>query len=160
MTRYPTDLSSAEWDCLESHLPTQRVGGRPRIHSPRTVLDAIFYVLRSGCPWRLLPRDFPPWRIVYHYFRAWRLDGTWDQIHSAVRERVRIPIVGMGGVQTGRHGRDLLDAGADLVAVGTESFRDPCAGARIAAELHRIGANSGDFSRASEPPAARIAQRS
>ena len=60
-----------------------------------------------------------------------------------VRERVRVPIVGMGGVQTGRHARDLLDAGADLVAVGTESFRDPLAGARIAAELQRIDANSG-----------------
>jgi putative transposase len=90
MTRYPTDLSDAEWDYLESHLPTQRVGARPRIHSPRTVLDGIFYVLRSGCPWRLLPRDFPPWRTVYHYFRAWRLNGTWEQIHSAVRERLRI----------------------------------------------------------------------
>ena len=60
-----------------------------------------------------------------------------------VRERVKIPIVGMGGVQTGRHAQDLLDAGADLVAVGTESFRDPLAGARIAAELARMSANSG-----------------
>jgi len=60
-----------------------------------------------------------------------------------VRERVRVPIFGMGGVQSGRHARDLLDAGADLVGVGTESFRDPMAGARIAAELARIDANSG-----------------
>jgi dihydroorotate dehydrogenase (NAD+) catalytic subunit len=60
-----------------------------------------------------------------------------------VRARVRIPIVGMGGVQSGRHARDLLEAGADLVAVGTESFRDPRAGARIAAELQEIGGKSG-----------------
>ena len=60
-----------------------------------------------------------------------------------VRERVRLPIVGMGGVQSGRHARDLLDAGADLVGVGTESFRDPLAGARIAAELRAMDANSG-----------------
>jgi len=60
-----------------------------------------------------------------------------------VRERVRLPIVGMGGVQRGRHARDLLDAGADIVAVGTESFRDPRAGARVAAELEEMGANSG-----------------
>jgi dihydroorotate dehydrogenase (NAD+) catalytic subunit len=60
-----------------------------------------------------------------------------------VRERVRLPIVGMGGVQSGRHARDLLDAGADLVGVGTESFRDPRAGARIAAELEELDANSG-----------------
>jgi dihydroorotate dehydrogenase (NAD+) catalytic subunit len=62
-----------------------------------------------------------------------------------VRERVRIPIVGMGGVQSGRHARDLLEAGADLVGVGTESFRDPRAGARIAAELRRIRPNSGNI---------------
>jgi putative transposase len=90
MRRYPTDLSDAEWGCLECLLPAQRAGGRPRIHSPRTILDAIFYVLRSGCPWRLLPQDFPPWKTIYHYFRAWRIDGTWEQIHSAVRERLRI----------------------------------------------------------------------
>jgi len=76
-----------------------------------------------------------------------------------VRERVRIPIVGMGGVQSGRHARDLLDAGADLVAVGTESFRDPYAGGRIAAELGRIDANSGVFSGASDEARPPIAQR-
>jgi dihydroorotate dehydrogenase (NAD+) catalytic subunit len=75
-----------------------------------------------------------------------------------VRERVRIPIVGMGGVQTGRHARDLLDAGADIVGVGTESFRDPCAGARIAEELRRIGANSGMIEREERHPCPRLAQ--
>ncbi len=75
-----------------------------------------------------------------------------------VRERVRIPIVGMGGVQTGRHARDLLDAGADLVGVGTESFRDPLAGARIAAELARIDANSGVFAGPPRPARPHIAQ--
>ena len=76
-----------------------------------------------------------------------------------VRARVRIPIVGMGGVQSGAHARDLLDAGADLVAVGTESFRDPLAGARIAAELAQIGANSGMFSGAPDPAPSHIAHR-
>jgi dihydroorotate dehydrogenase (NAD+) catalytic subunit len=75
-----------------------------------------------------------------------------------VRERVRIPIVGMGGVQTGRHARDLLDAGADLVGVGTESFRDPLAGARIAAELAQINANTGMFGGAPRHARPRIAQ--
>jgi dihydroorotate dehydrogenase (NAD+) catalytic subunit len=73
-----------------------------------------------------------------------------------VRERVRIPIVGMGGVQSGRHARDLLDAGADLVGVGTETFRDPRAGARIAAQLDAIDANSGMFSRVPEHARPRI----
>ncbi len=77
-----------------------------------------------------------------------------------VRERVRIPIVGMGGVQTGHHARDLLDAGADLVGVGTESFRDPRAGARIAAELQQLDANSGIMGAASRHARPRIAQRS
>jgi len=75
-----------------------------------------------------------------------------------VRERVRIPIVGMGGVQTGGHARDLLDAGADVVGVGTESFRDPRAGARIAAELDQITANSGGIHGASPAAGAHIAQ--
>ena len=56
----------------------------------REILDAIFYVVRSGCAWRLLPHDFPPWKTVYHYFRAWRLDGTWERMHAALRQRVRV----------------------------------------------------------------------
>jgi transposase len=86
---YPTDLSDAEWTCLEPHLPTPIATGRPRIHSSREILDAIFYVLRSGCPWRLLPHDFPPWKTVFHYFRAWRIDGTWERMNRAIRERLR-----------------------------------------------------------------------
>jgi putative transposase len=87
---YQSDLSDAEWSCLQSHLPVPKANGRPRLHSPREILDAIFYVLRSGCAWRLLPHDFPPWRTVYHYFRFWRLDGTWERMHSALRKRVRV----------------------------------------------------------------------
>jgi putative transposase len=87
---YQTDLSDAEWSCLELHLPAPKADGRPRLHSLREILDAIFYVLRSGCAWRLLPNDFPPWKTVYHYFRFWRLDGTWERMHSALRERVRV----------------------------------------------------------------------
>ena len=74
---YQSDLSDAEWGCLEPHLPAPEASGRPRLHSPREILDAIFYVLKSGCAWRLLPHDFPPWKTAYHYFRAWRLSGLW-----------------------------------------------------------------------------------
>ena len=91
---YQSDLSDAEWSCFEAHLPAPEAKGRPRLHSLRKILDAIFYVLRSGCAWRLLPHDFPPWKTVYHYFRFWRLDGTWDgtweRMHSALRQRVRV----------------------------------------------------------------------
>jgi putative transposase len=78
MSIYHTDLSDAEWIYLGSLLPPPKTSGRPRTHSLRAVLNAIFYVLRSGCPWRLLPRDLPPWKTVYHYFRQWRIDGTFE----------------------------------------------------------------------------------
>src|SRR5215203_7080288 len=87
---YPTDLSDAEWTRLQSYLPSLKAESRLRTHSLRDVLDAIFYIVRSGCAWRLLPHDFPPWSTVYHYFRAWRLDGTWERMHRAVRERLRV----------------------------------------------------------------------
>jgi putative transposase len=87
---YQTDLSDAEWSCLAGHLPAPEASGRPRLHGLREILDAIFYVLKSGCAWRLLPHDFPPWKTVYHYFRFWRLDGTWERLHAALRQRVRV----------------------------------------------------------------------
>jgi putative transposase len=90
-TAYQTDLSDAEWSCLEAHLGAPKATGRPKMHATREILNAIFfYVLRGGCPWRLLPNDFPPWKSVYHYFRSWRLDGTWERMHSALRQRVRV----------------------------------------------------------------------
>ena len=70
---YQSDLSDAEWSCLEPHLPAPKATGRPKMHATREILNAIFYVVRGGCPWRLLPNDFPPWKTVYHYFRFWRL---------------------------------------------------------------------------------------
>ena len=89
---YSTDLSDAEWECLEPHIPPPSKRGRPRVHTTREILDAIFYVLKSGCPWRLLPRDFPPWESVYCWFRKWRIDGTWEQLNAMLRERVRISL--------------------------------------------------------------------
>jgi putative transposase len=86
---YATDLSDAEWECLEPHVPPPNRRGRPRVHTTREILDAVFFVLRSGCPWRLLPRDFPPWETVYFWFRMWRIDGTWERLNAALRERLR-----------------------------------------------------------------------
>jgi putative transposase len=56
----------------------------------RESLDTIFYSVRCGCAWRLLPHDFPPWKTLYHYFRLWRIDGTWERLHTALRKRVRV----------------------------------------------------------------------
>lgn len=61
---YPTDLSDAEWAVLRPLVPEARFGGRPRAHETRELLDAIFYVVGSGCAWRLLPHDFPPWKTA------------------------------------------------------------------------------------------------
>jgi putative transposase len=88
--RYHTDLSDFEWAVLEPYLPQPQTTGRPRLHSYREILNAIFYLLRSGCAWRLLPRDLPPWKTVYHYFRLWRLSGLWERLNSALRQRLRV----------------------------------------------------------------------
>ncbi|MGH3145368.1 MAG: IS5 family transposase [Rubrobacter sp.] len=87
---YQSDLSDAEWEVIKPHLPVPRAAGRPRLHPLREILDAVFYVVRGGCAWRLLPHDFPPWKTVYHYFRAWRIDGTWEKLNTAIRERLRV----------------------------------------------------------------------
>jgi putative transposase len=87
--RYPTDLSDDEWGLLETYLPASKWRGRPRLHSPREILNAVFYVLKSGCQWRMLPREFPPWKTVFHYFRAWRLDGTWERLNRTMRRLSR-----------------------------------------------------------------------
>ena len=88
--RYPTDLTDAEWECIEPYLTSPNKRGRPKIHSLRRVLDAVFYVLRSGCAWRFLPREFPPWRTVYYWFRKWRIEGTFERLNAALRKRLRI----------------------------------------------------------------------
>ena len=87
--RYPTDLSDDEWLCIRPHLPGPTGQGRPRLHGLRTILDAVFYVLKSGCPWRWLPREFPPWKSVYDWFRRWRIDGTWERLNAELRELLR-----------------------------------------------------------------------
>jgi putative transposase len=91
MTRkvYPTDLSDEEWSILAPLLPPAKPGGRPRTTDIREVRNAIFYLLRSGGAWRLLPQEFPAWQTVYDYFRHWRKAGLWEQIHTTLREQVR-----------------------------------------------------------------------
>ena len=84
-----TDLSDDEWKCLQLHVPAPNKRGRPRTHHTREILNAIFYVLKSGCSWRLLPKDFPPWETVYWWFGRWRVDGTFEQLNAALRERLR-----------------------------------------------------------------------
>jgi putative transposase len=86
---YPTDLTDKEWALIAPYVPTAKPGGRPEQYRKRDILDAIFYILRSGCAWRLLPHDFPPWQIVYQYFWRWRKDATWQVMHDLLRGDVR-----------------------------------------------------------------------
>jgi len=89
---YPSNLTDAMWRIIEPLLPVRdlRKGGAPRKYDDRLVLDSIFYVLRSGCQWRMLPRDLMPYDAAHRWFTAWRKDGTWDRIHDALRRLVRV----------------------------------------------------------------------
>src|SRR5215211_3643969 len=91
MTRkaYSTDLTEDEWRRLEPLIPAAKPGGRPRRVDQRELLNAIRYLLRTGCAWRLLPHDFPVWQTVYAAFRQWQADGTWEAIAAALRRDLR-----------------------------------------------------------------------
>jgi putative transposase len=87
--RYASDLSDEEWAILEPLIPAAKEGGRPRRINMREVVNGIFYWLKTGCQWRMLPKDFPKWKPVNDYFSKWRKDGTWQRLNDALRERVR-----------------------------------------------------------------------
>src|SRR4029079_1501855 len=87
---YPTDLSDDQWQALSRLIPSAKSGGRPRSVDMRAVLNAMFYLSRTGCAWRMLPREFPPKDTVYYYFKNFRQDGTWERRHDALKKRVRV----------------------------------------------------------------------
>jgi putative transposase len=86
-TTYPSDLSDAEWACVRRYLLRLSTWGRPRTHPLRRILDAVFYVLRTGCAWRHLPANFPPRQTVYYHFRRFRLKNTWHALYAALHHR-------------------------------------------------------------------------
>jgi putative transposase len=88
---YPSDLTDEQWKLIEKLVPSARRGGRPRTTDVRQVINAIFYLNRSGCAWRYLPQQagFPPWKTVYDYFSRWRSQGIWKGIHDALVRLVR-----------------------------------------------------------------------
>jgi transposase len=121
--RYPSDLTDRRWELVEPLLPKLPRGpaGRPRTNDRREIVNAILYLNRAGCSWRMLPSDLPYWKTVYHYFRLWRKDGTLDRIHDALREQVRIkegreamPTAGIVDSQSVK--------GADTVGKGTRGY--------------------------------------
>lgn len=86
---YATDLTDGEWALIAPFIPPARRGGRPRSTDMREVFNAIFYITRGGCAWRLLPHEFPKWQTVYHYYRRFRLSGLWVRMHRRLRDRAR-----------------------------------------------------------------------
>jgi putative transposase len=89
-TAYPSDLSDTEWLILEPLLPVTSGRGRGRQVALREIINAILYLLRTGCAWRMLPHDLPPWQTVYGYFNRWRKTGVWEHMNDALREAVRL----------------------------------------------------------------------
>jgi transposase len=118
---YPTDLTDAQWTLIEPNLPLPNLTGRHEKHPRREIVNAIFYVLRTGCAWRHLPHDLPPWQTVYWHFKRWRDDGTVDHLHDVLRDQLR-----------DAQGRDpaasagIVDAqsvkGADTVGAATRGY--------------------------------------
>ena len=86
---YPSDVTDAEWAILVAYIPAPLRGGRPAKWKRREIVNAILYVLRTGCQWRSLPHDFPPYKTVFDYFRRWRAAGLWEQANQALREQLR-----------------------------------------------------------------------
>lgn len=98
---YASDITDRQWMIIEP-LITYKGYCRPRKYELRRIVDAIFYILRSGCQWRMLPNDFPPWKSVYDHYYRWRLNGTWNRVHDVLRDKVRekagkslVPTVGI-----------------------------------------------------------------
>ena len=82
-------MTDAQWKCVEQLIPKAKAGGRPRTTDLRAVMNANLYLVRGGCSWRMLPRDFPAWGAAHYYYWKWRRRGVWKRIHDRLREEVR-----------------------------------------------------------------------
>jgi transposase len=88
---YPPDLNDYQWALIAPHLPQRRpLRGQPLTWNYRNILDAILYIVRSGCGWRLMPLDFPPWQTVYGFYWQWRNNGLWVKINAILIEKVHV----------------------------------------------------------------------
>ncbi len=128
---YPSDVTDAEWDVISPLLPKALSGGRPRTVVLRHVINAIFYVSRSGCAWRMLPTDFPPYQTVYHYFRAWKKDGTWEKVHDALRDALRQ-----------KEGRDVSPSAAILDSQSAKTTEKGAPGATMQGKKSRAASGT------------------
>jgi len=113
---YPSDLTDAQWKLLQPLIPLPSPEGRRPTVERRAIVNAILYVLRSGCSWRMLPRDYPRWGMVYYYFRRWQDEGIWDQVLETLHMQVRV-----------KQGRDAQPSAAiiDSQSVRVSPIRGP-----------------------------------
>jgi len=113
---YPSDLTDAQWEILEPFIPPLSPEATYHKHERRTIVNAILYVLRSGCPWRALPHDLPPYGTVFCYFRRWQHEGVWDRVLEALRMQLRV-----------KEGRDAQPSAAiiDSQSIKTSAVRGP-----------------------------------
>lgn len=125
MTRkaYKTDITEAQWQILQPLIPPAKPGGHPRTVNMREVVNGIFYVLRTGCGWEMLPHDLPPYSTVYYYFRRWQKTGVWQQMNNTLRRRLR--------QQEGRNSQPSA-ALADSQSVKTTEKRGKCTDLMVA----------------------------
>jgi putative transposase len=115
-SEYPSDLTDEQWKLIREFIPPARLGGRPRSTDIRQIICAVFYLCRTGCAWRYLPKDFPPWRTVYGYFQDWNFSGVLTRIHDCLRKDVRV--------------RAEKDPEASLLIADSQSVRAPKGEAR------------------------------
>jgi transposase len=130
--RYPSDLTDKQWKLIEPLLPAAKAVGRPEAHPRREIINAVLYLVRTGCAWRMLPRDFPPWETVYWHFKRWRDDGTLVRVHDELRDQVRArerargPGVGRGARRNPEPTAGVIDSqslrGADTVGADTRGY--------------------------------------
>ncbi len=113
---YSSDLTDAQWEILQPLIPPLSPEAAYHFHERREIVNAILYVLRSGCPWRLLPHDFPAYGTVYDYFRKWQRQGVWDRVLEALRMQMRV-----------KEGREAQPSAAviDSQSIKTSAVRGP-----------------------------------
>ena len=152
---YASDLTDRDWALVAPHLPAPRPGGRPRSTCLRQVMNAVFYVLQTGCQWRMLPRDFPPRSTVYGYFRAWIAAGVWAHVHDVLYRRSRelegreesptVAIIDSQSVKTGPEAREMVgyDAGKRVKGRKRHLVTDTL-GLVLRIEVHSAGVQDRD----------------
>jgi transposase len=136
---YSSNLTDAQWAVLEPLIPAIKSDATFYVHERRALVDAMLYVLRSGCAWRALPHDFPAWQTVYHYFRKWQRDGVWDQVLATLRMQLRH-----------KQGREAEPSAAiiDSQSIKTSAVRGPQKGFDMGKKnLRAQAARSGGYAR-------------